>query len=377
MRSPFRPEPALSALLIALLACSGPGGAPAPASPPGLAARAEPAARAAADPLQALIEGARREGTLTLVWSGIDDAATVQRLAAGFNRAYGLNLQVQFTPGPGMPTMASRLAQEYLAGRPATTDVFIGSETHIVSLLEADALEPVAWAEWSRHVRDPRLIAPNGVAVKLASRSPGITYNTARVTGDAVPRTLQDLLQPRYKGRVASTPYAATFNRLASPEVWGEQRTLEYTTRFAEQVIGLIRCGEVQRVATGEFDLFALDCGVEYRKLQAEGQPIAQVIPADAPLLVYWYVAVPRHAVHPNAAKLWVDYLLGREAQDIIYESELADNHLVPGSKSGGGIAALEAQGVRFIDIDVAFAQRTDEKWLAEITRQLQQILQK
>ena len=75
--------------------------------------------------------------------------------------------------------------------------------------------------------------------MKLTVRTPGITYNTQRVSGAAVPRTLQDLLKPEFKGRIASTPYAAGFNRLASPEVWGEQRTLEYARALTEQVAGL------------------------------------------------------------------------------------------------------------------------------------------
>jgi iron(III) transport system substrate-binding protein len=327
--------------------------------------------------LQAIVDGARKEGELTLLWSGVDQPEEIRRLAEGFNRTYGLDVRVQFTPGPSMPAVGAKIAQEYQAGRPAASDVFIGSESHLISLLEVDALEAVDWADWSLNVRDPRLLAPNGTAVKLASRAPGITYNINLVAGDAVPRTMQDLLKPQYKGRIASTPYAATFNRLASPEVWGEERTLEYTRRLADNVAGLIRCSELERLANGEFDLFALDCGAEWRKFKRDGAPIGHVIPADAAVLVYWHVAVPRNAVHPNAAKLWIDYLLGREGQDIMFQYEQADNHLVPGSHLAPEIEAMQAQGVQFTDVDVSFAQRTDEKWLAAITRQLQDILTK
>jgi iron(III) transport system substrate-binding protein len=348
----------------------GPGSTPGAAPPSGGSPRFEP-------PLQAIVDGARKEGELLLLWSGVDQPEEIRRLAEGFNRAYGLDVRVQFTPGPSMPAVAAKIAQEYQAGRAASSDVFIGSETHVVSMLAADALEPIDWASWSLNVRDARLADPNGTAVKLASRAPGITYNTTRVTGDAIPRTTQDLLKPQYKDRIASTPYAATFNRLASPEVWGEQRTLDYTRRLAENVAGLIRCSELERVASGEFELFALDCGAEWRKFRKDGAPIGHVIPADAAVLVYWHVAVPRNAVHPNAARLWVDYLLGREAQDLIFDYEQTDNHLVPGSRVAPEIESLQAQGIQFADVDVAFAERTDEKWLAAVTRQLQDILTK
>ncbi|HZS03009.1 MAG TPA: ABC transporter substrate-binding protein [Chloroflexota bacterium] len=368
----------LSGVVLGLVACA-PAAAPraagadsaAPAAAPARAAGTFPA------PLQRVVDAARAERELVLLWSGVDQPEEIRRLADGFNHAYGLDVRVQFTPGPSMPAVGAKIAQEYQAGRPASSDVFIGSESHLTAMLEADALEPIDWASWSLNVRDPRLLAPNGVAVKLASRAPGITYNTQRVSEAALPRTLDDLLRPEFKGRIASTPYAATFNRLASPEVWGEQRTLEYTRRLAEQVAGLMRCSELERVASGEFDLFALDCGAEWRKFRRDGAPIGHVIPADAAVLVYWHVAVPRNAAHPNAARLWVDYLLSREAQDVLFEYELTDNHLVPGSHAAPEIEALQAQGVQFADVDVAFAQRTDEKWLAAITRQLQDILTK
>jgi len=60
-------------------------------------------------------------------------------------------------------------------------------------------------------------------------------------------------------GRLASTPYAALFDVLSTPEVWGEPRTLEYATRLADQAAGLIRVGELERLVSGEFDLLAIN----------------------------------------------------------------------------------------------------------------------
>ena len=49
------------------------------------------------------------------------------------------------------------------------------------------------WSTGPQHL-DARL-APDGVAVEIAARNPGITYNTNRIAPDAVPTSLQDLLQ--------------------------------------------------------------------------------------------------------------------------------------------------------------------------------------
>ncbi len=369
----------ISAIALLVACASGEGASTVSAPVPGRVA--EPAQGGVEDKLRALIEAARQEGELILVW-GENTAGgkeAVERWNQGFNRAYGLNITFKFTPGPSMPDVAARIAQEYQAGRPAVSDVYIGSEAHIAALIQANVLEPVDWLSWAPNIQNPELLAtPDGVAVEIASRTPGISYHTRKFTGELVPRSLQDLLRPAYKGRIASTPYAAFFDRLASPELWGEQRTVEYVTKLADQIAGLMRCGEFERIASGEFDAMAIDCGAQDAlKMQERGVPIAQVIPSDAAAIVYWYMAVPKNALHPNAAKLFINYILSREAQDILYDADRSDHYLLDGSRTRGPIQQLQAAGVRFVEVDVAFVQRNDEKELSRVREQLQRILQR
>jgi len=372
------------------LGCSPTAGAPqaAPAAQPPAAAAQSTAAPAppaasgqsqAGTALQALVDAARREGQLTLVWSALTLGGSegAAHLASGFNRLYGLNVNVQFTPGLNMAEMAPRLVQEQQAGRPATTDVYIGPARPLVTLMDADAVEPVDWASWASNIHDSRMLAPNGVGVEAAPFLVGITYHSGKLTGSAVPTSMEDLLKPEFKGRIASTPYAANFDYLASPALWGERRTLDYVTRFADQVSGLIRCGEGDRLVTGEFDVFAIDCGTwEALRLQAKGAPVAQVVPRDAALMFYWYLAVPRNAAHPAAAKLFINYLLGREGQDYVYETHFADHPLVPGSKTIADIEKARATGAQITTIDVAFYQRSDNKDLDRVAGEVVRVLQ-
>jgi iron(III) transport system substrate-binding protein len=375
----------LGVLLFALSGCSAPASAPATStgtsntgSPAGGATSAA-APTAASGPLQALIDGARQEGQLTLIWGENTAGGEVgaRKWADGFNKMYGLNVDVRFTPGPSMPEVAAKVAQEGQAGRAASTDILIGSEAHIASMIQVDALLPVDWASWAPNIQDPRLIAPGGVAVQLASRVIGITYNSDRVRGDDVPTSLQDVLKPQYKGRIASTPYAANFDRLASPELWGEQRTVDYVTKLADQTAGLMRCGEVNRILSGEFDMLVTDCGsYDAHRMQAQGAPLGHVIPSDAAEIAYWYLGVPRNAAHPNAAKLWINYVMSREGQDVLYGEDFTDHYLVPGSHTAAEVETQQAKGVKFAQIDVQFVQRNDEKDLSRIRDELQNILQ-
>jgi len=302
---------------------------------------------------------------LSLVWGEgtLEGAEGIGRAAQAINQRYGLNLDVKFTPGPSMSTMMGRVAQEYQAGRTAASDVFVGYANNLIPPLQADALEAVDWASWAPNVQDPRMVAAGGTAVAVQSSLPGIAYNTSRLTGDLVPRGLEDMLKPAYKGRIASTPYAASFDQIAVPEAWGEQRATEYVERLAGQVAGLIRCNELERLTSGEFDALVLACSQgPALKAQAQGAPIAYVIPADAPIMKPLYMAIPKNAAHPNAAKLWIDYLLSPEGQAMIYESSYEDSHLVPGSKTAARMEQLQAAGVKFIQADVAFYERNDER---------------
>src|SRR6478609_6782264 len=71
------------------------GGAGASGPPAASGAASGPPAAAA---LQTLVEGARREGQLTLTWSenSLGGAEGARRWAEGFNRLYGLNVDVRF-----------------------------------------------------------------------------------------------------------------------------------------------------------------------------------------------------------------------------------------------------------------------------------------
>ncbi|HLH26848.1 MAG TPA: ABC transporter substrate-binding protein [Chloroflexota bacterium] len=366
-------------VLATLLACAAPAAAPGAAPPSAPAGSAAPVTdRPPA--LQALVDAARQEGEIDLVWGegSVGGREGTRRLTDGLNREYGLNLDVRFTPGPSFPEMAARITQEYQAGRRATSDVYIGADHHISGLMANNVLEAVDWSAWAPHVRDPALVAPQGMAVTFETWLPGITYNTVRVTGDAVPRTLQDLLKPEYKGRVASTPYASGFDRLASPEVWGKARTLDFATRLADQLAGLIRCNETQRIVSGEFDVFALDCnGSNALKAKAQGAPIEFTPALDVPVANLVYMAVPKNAAHPAAAKLWIDYVLSREGQDILFAEEYMDSHLVPGSRTAQQVEKLQASGATLEIFDVARVQSRDEAELADVLPEVQRILSK
>lgn len=363
-------------LSLLVAACAAPSAAP--IAPPRSSAPTAAPERTPA--LQALVDAARGEGQLTLVGSDgvLGGSRGARELAERFNRLYGLQLNVVYTPGANMAEGMVRLVQETQADRPAFTDVIVAAGNQMLTMIRANALTPVDWATWAPNVQDARLLGPDGTTVAAQTSVAVITYNSQRVAPAEVPHSLEDLLKPQYKGRIASTPYAAHFNTLAAPMLWGSTRALDYMKAFADQTAGLIRCAELERVISGEYDLFALDCSQNVAlRSRLQGAPIDFVIPADAPILGGFYVAVPRKAAHPNAAKLWINFLMSRETQDFLFENDYMDQRYLPGSRTAALIEQYEAAGLTFVATDVAFYQRNDEQELDRVLAEQQRLLRK
>ena len=83
---------------------------------------------------------------------------------------------------------------------------------------------------------------------------------------------------------------------------------------------------------------------------------------SDGGLLGYLYMGVPKNAAHPNAAKLWINYLLSREAQDITYEYEFADHHLLAGSKTFAEVDRATKAGVKFYELTFEVVQADENR---------------
>jgi ABC-type Fe3+ transport system substrate-binding protein len=306
----------------------------------------------AADPLAQLIEGAKKETTLRGQWSqnSFGGAKGLSELVAGMNKKYGLNLKAQFTPGPDMQRLMLRLAQEAAAGQPASTDVYMGNSQAVFDAMKANVLKPTDWtAILPRKVPsepgfDP--IAPDGVAIAFATTVVGILYNTDLVKGDDVPRSLEDVLKPKWKGRIASTPYAAGFRELAMPGLLGREYVIEFTKKLSRQIGGLLRCGEAERFTSGEFLMLVLTCGGnDVNVLQGTGAPIAHTVVKEGTVLHMRYAGVPKHSQSPNAGALFAAYLHTPEAQALLWKDDGLDLHVYPESKMKKDVQKVRAAG--------------------------------
>ncbi|MBV9119952.1 MAG: extracellular solute-binding protein [Chloroflexi bacterium] len=285
--------------------------------------------------------------------SFFDDGKSLPKFEQALNATYGTNIKVQRNVGPSMPQEAATVAQEVAAGKTPSTDLYMGSDEHIATLLQANALESIDWRSL-----DPRIpagaVAENNVGLAYASWLAGISYNEKLIPPDQAPQSLQDVLDPKWKGKFASTPYAAGFYRLALPNQWGEQKTTDYVQKLANQIGGLIRCGEESRLLSGEFQGHLLNCGVnDIQRQRRNGAPLNFVVPSDALELSYYNFAVPKKSAHPNAATLFALFMLTPQGQSMYYDSDFMDLHLLPNSKVAAMVKPLLDKGGKLLGEDM------------------------
>lgn len=372
---------ALTGVALVGAACAPAASGPAPSSAAAPAPAVGAASSAGTPLLQQLIEGAKREPTFRGQWSPniLGGATGLNTLIAGMNQKYGLNVQAQFTPGRDMNAMAEVLAQELAAGQPASSDAYMGHGPGMLIALKNDLLVPMDWAAiLDRPIPvDPAFdpYAPGNTGVAYGASVGGLTYNTSLVRAEDVPRRLEDVLQPRWKGIIASTPYAFGMRELAMPDMLGRDWAIDYTTRLARQVGGVMRCGDEARVGSGEFAFFVMSCGQEnVLPLQKTGAPMAFTTLSDGAAMLTYYGSVPKHSRAPNTAALFVAYLESPEGQAALWDVAYRDLWVYPESHSRQAIDTIKAAGGKLAT--------SSPQWLASITgftemqNELEKILQ-
>ena len=292
--------------------------------------------------VKALIAAAQKEGKLDLSWSGSgfgDNGKDLPKWIAAFNKFYGLNLSYTFAPAPSMTQQAANLVQAAQSNAPATTDVVILGADSLLPDMQANATKPYDWAALAKEIGvdlPEAAVAPNNAAVAISSEVFAIEYNKEAVPADQVPKNIVDVLKPEWKGKIASTPYAAGFNFLAAFDPkWGPDKTQDFVTKLAAQVGGLIRCGDTAPLLDGQFDMLVLECDIsDVIQQQRRGAPLAYVVPSDAPVMDLWYMAIPKTSPDPAAGALLALFMLTKEGQAISWDFDANDLVLLPGSKT-------------------------------------------
>lgn len=146
-----------------------------------------------------------------------------------------------------------------------------------------------------------------------------IAYNTKRVPADTAPRSWRDLLDPQWKGKVAfgSPDYAGT--ALSALAGWEKALGTDYMTKLGGNGLQVLQSfGEVENaVVSGQAPVGVV---LSFRALadQAAGKAITVITPEEGQIELLTSMGINAKAVHPNAARLFENFLFSDAAQKFL-----------------------------------------------------------
>ena len=297
----------LSVAALLVLRCGEAGTATAPSAPgAGRTEKTPTQPQGSWNPeMQKLLKAAAAEGgIINGVSSTYDIPGFGKAVEQGMSEYFGMKFTLNVIAGPVQAQLGTRILQEIAAGRQATTDFWTATDPDMVRLWNAGGLLKVDWKKYMPSIPDTA-IGPDGTSLAYDTQIKSVLYNTNMVRGDDIPRALADTLKPKFAKQVASTPYSTGFD-LAAVFGVGEKYMKEYIENLvAKSLAGLIRCGEYERIATGEFAMLAVTCSTGLvTQLMEAGAPIDFVVMKDMPVMNYSYQAIPKNAAHPASATL-------------------------------------------------------------------------
>lgn len=307
----------------------------------------------AGDANAARLAAAQREGQLLWYTTLLDEAT--RPIQQAFSARYpGIAVRVVRAAAP---INAKKIMEESQAGA-VQADLFDGSSTAGL-LMAHNLVQP--YISPSASTIPARFKDPDGYWTSTVLYYMTLGYNPEMVAPADAPKTWEDLLAPRWKGKMAwSAELAPTAAQGLVGNVlltMGQEAGMDYLRKLAAQDIANIQINPrriVGMVARKEYAI-GLQVMVHHTVMaQREGQTVNWV--RMEPLTATGNaIGIACHAPHPEAAKLMVDFILSAEGQTLLK----AVDHIPSNSLVDSGLPELADVKVRFIS-PVLAAQYND-----------------
>lgn len=290
---------------------------------------------------QRLLEGAKNEGE-GVIYANMDVAA-MKPLTEGFMKRYpGLKTASVHFSGAAIIT---RIDSESRAGKPLS-DVVLSGQLGVLALIEKKVAARYRSPE--REFYREGFKDKEGLWTAYMTNVMVSAYNTRQVKKEEAPRAVEDLLKPRWKGKLTMDSQSYVWFGTIM-QYLGEEAGLRFMRRLNEQNISHQRGRRLmtQLVAAGEFDMAVETNLNSVLTLSRQGAPLsfAPIQPYFlSPSLVFMSANAPR----PYTGALFIDYLLSEEGQKVIVTTNRMPAHIRVKSPES---QLLEGQDMRMPDI--------------------------
>lgn len=272
------------------------------------------------DDWDAIVAAAVEEGEVILYSNQTQEvsAATLEAFAAAYP---GIEVKVV---RDSVDTLPNRFVQEYESTGKSPADV-----------LESSVFEPVIadHPEWFVNIREMDLsMVPTLQDFPLDQAAPEhrprsvtsaaytwtLAYNTDRVSEGELPKTWEDLTDPKWKGRMMIADPRSASAYFAFHALMYENFGPSFGQGLVANEATLSESGASlsQQIAAGAFDIGGPVARSHSAKIREQGAPVEHLdlLPAKVSATT---MALPANPPHPNAQRVLATFLLSAQAQEI------------------------------------------------------------
>jgi iron(III) transport system substrate-binding protein len=292
-----------------------------------------------------LYKAAQKEGAVTWYTAHSHDV-TMQGIGRGFEAKYpGIKVSVVRTTAQ---VAFQRVSQEVKAGA-MQVDVFSSTDVgHYTYLKEKGLLEKYVPENESKIFDIYKNIDPDGYYCVTSAGLICLGYNTSKLKEADAPKNWPDLLDPKWKGKIAVghpgfSGYIGT---------WTVMMRKLYGWQFFEKLakndpqIGRSINDAVTTLTAGERMVAAAAEPGSVLDSVKKGNPLGLLYPSDGTVLILAPSAIMKGAKHPNASKLYMEYLLGVEASRV-WVDHFGESMRPEVAPAKGGKAAKDLKTIR------------------------------
>ncbi len=272
-------------------------------------------ARAQTAPPADLLAAAKKEGTA--VFHTSIDLPVAQKMVSDFESITpGIRIQLERT---GAERVLQRIEQEYASNIKAADIVESSDVTMFLGWKRKGWLATYVPAEvarvWPREERDS-----DGQFASVRAQLSVIAYNTKQVKAEDAPKSFADLLAPKWKNRMVKAHPGYSGTIVTSTYATEKALGWPYFDALAKQRIMQVQSASdpPKKVAQGERSIMVDGSEYVVFYLREAGNPIQEVYATEGSPLISGQVAVMKEAPHPNAARLFGEYVFSARCQQLM-----------------------------------------------------------
>ena len=282
-----------------------------------------------AGPLEDLIAGAKKEGSIEFYGPSTLGPEGAKALGEAFNKKYGLNIKLQFNPSGNMTRDIGKVIGLSASSVAPEWDIMVVTDAHHGSLWLRKLHATFDYTQLG--VAKDRIEYDRGT-VSVANQFALPTYNNKLLSAKDAPKKWEDLLDPKWQGKLGVINSTHHFARLAAGP-WGEEKATNFVKKLAEMKPILSRAGEMsQRLILGEVLLSATLQDSQLHEAEKSGAPLAFANDVQPVISPEYHVGVVKGAPHPNVATLFVAFMGTAEIQPLWKKYTGHTSAYVPGT---------------------------------------------